>query len=178
MEKEFNKGSYGKNQSIRLIIALAFVVLVVFSLIFYLSLPLLTGKKIVLSTQPVDPFDILRGQYLTIGYQIGTIPAIDGAQTGDKVYVVLEENSTHIWQYKSASLSKPSDDSTFIRGEVVNIWGEQMRIQYGIEQYFFERDAHIDTRNMTVEAKVGSSGQARIVQLLQNNKPLKIEYSN
>ena len=178
MEKESSKGSYSKNQSIRLIIALAFVVLVVFSLIFYLSLPLLTGKRIVLSTMPVDPFDILRGQYLTIGYQISTIPAIDGAQIGDKVYVTLEENSTHLWVYKSASLSKPSDDSVFIRGEITNTWGNQTRLQYGIEQYFFERDAHIDTRNMTVEAKVGSSGQARIVQLLQNGKPLKIGYSN
>ena len=53
-----------------------------------------------------------------------------------------------------------------------------MNIQYGIEQYFFERNAHIDTRNMTVEIKIDASGNARIAKLLSNGLPANITYSD
>ena len=142
--------------------------------IFYLSWPLLTGKAVVLATQPVDPFDIFRGQYLTINYEVGTVPVIDGVNVGETVYVVLKEDEEGIWRYERASLVKPG--GTFIKGEVNSLSGENMRIEYGIEQYFFERNAKISTRGMTVEVKLSEGGNARISGLLMDGEPIEIEY--
>ncbi len=143
--------------------------------ILYLSWPLLTGETIVLDTRPVDPFDIFRGQYLTIGYEIASVPAIEGAKEGETVYVALREDEEEIWRYKDASLVRPK--GMFIKGEITSISGENMRIEYGIEQYFFERNAKVATRNMTVEVRV-SNGKARISQLLIDGEPIEIEYGD
>lgn len=53
-----------------------------------------------------------------------------------------------------------------------------MGVDYGIEQYFFERGASFNTRDMTVKIKLSDSGAARIVELLQDGKPIEIEYQN
>jgi len=60
-------------QYTRLIIVLVAIVGIAGIFILYLSFPLLTGTDVILKTQPVDPFDLLRGQYLIINYDISTI---------------------------------------------------------------------------------------------------------
>ncbi len=185
MEKEIDsqgkRRAYARNQILRLAIALLVLLGIVITFILYLSWPLLTGTTAVLATMPIDPFDILRGQYLTIRYEISQIPIIEEANEGDTAYIQLTEDSSQIWRYKKASLIKP--EGVFIKGKIISkqTGTKQtgtMRIEYGIEQYFFEKDAHIETRNMTVKVKISSSGQARILELLQDGKPLEIGYKN
>ena len=65
---------------------------------------------------------------------------------------------------------------TFIKGTVKSAYGGTMRVEYGIEQFFFERHADFPQRDLTVEVKVSSSGQARISQLLHEGKPINITY--
>lgn len=180
MEKEIDsqgkRRAYARNQILRLAIALLVLLGIVITFILYLSWPLLTGTTAVLATMPIDPFDILRGQYLTIRYEISQIPIIEEANEGDTAYIQLTEDSSQIWRYKKASLIKP--EGVFIKGKIISKQTGTMRIEYGIEQYFFEKDAHIETRNMTVKVKISSSGQARILELLQDGKPLEIRYKN
>lgn len=161
---------------------LAIILLILFGILggflLYVSYPLLSTKTVILATQPVDPFDLIRGQYIMIRYEIGTIPIIDGAELGDDVYTILEEDNNEIFRYKSASLNKPSKDDLFIRGQIKSIYGDSMYIEYGIEQYFFERGAKFNTRGITVKVKLSDNGGARIVELLEDGKPIKIEYEN
>lgn len=148
-------------------------------LIIYSIFPLITGQTIVLKTHPVDPFDIFRGQYLTIGYDISLIPKIDGVKEGDNVYVTLKREGD-IYVYDSASLIKPKSNNLFLKGRVSQNFGLDktlMRVEYGVESYYFERNAQINTVNMTVELKVASSGSARISRLLHEGKPLEINYT-
>ncbi len=179
MEKEIN--SKGKRvtkgkEYVRLLIVLLVLLGIAGIFILYLSWPLLTGKTVILATRPVDPFDILRGQYIVINYEISNLPLIEGAVEGESVYVIIEEDAEGIWRYKDVSLVKPSSGD-FIKGTIKSIIGG-MRVEYGIEQYFFERGASLPTRNLQVEVKLSSSGQARIVQLLQDKKPINIIYKN
>jgi len=157
----------------RLGITLGILIGIVLIFTLYLSWPLLTGTTVILETFPVDPFDPIRGQYIVINYKISTLPALDVSE-GQTVYVPLSPNAEGIWEAKEASLSKPS--GTFIKGKVKWISGSEMTLEYGIEQFFFERNAQFSTENLTVEAKVSSSGQARIVQLLHKGEPIEIEY--
>lgn len=171
--------SKSKNKEyLKLAIILGVLFLILGGFLLYVSIPLLSTKTAVLATQPVDPFDLVRGQYIIIRYEIGSIPIIDGAEVGNNVYVSLMEDSNGTSRYKSASLDKPSSDDSFIRGQIKSIYGESMRVEYGIEQYFFERGARFETRGMEVEVKLSGNGGARIVELLQDGEPVKITYGN
>lgn len=167
-----------KNEYIKLVLVLLVLLGIIGGFLLYLSIPLLSTKSVVLATQPVDPFDIFRGQYLTIRYEIGTIPSIDGANVGDNVYVILNEDENGTSRYKEASLEKPSKDNIFIKGYIKSIYNENMNVEYGIEQYFFERGAKFNSRGMEVKVKLSGSGSARIVELLQDGKSIEIEYEN
>ncbi|MEK6886251.1 MAG: GDYXXLXY domain-containing protein [Nanoarchaeota archaeon] len=163
-----------KKQLISVIIVSLVVLLVVVSFLLYNEWPHLTGKKIVLDTRPVDPFDPLRGQYMQISYEISILNSTN-LESGDIVYVKLKEDSKGIWRFVDSSKNKPSQGD-FIKGKVTSIYGNRANVEYGIEQYFFERNAEIPTQNITVEVVVTNSGRAELVQLLQNGKPVKIDY--
>ena len=163
------------NQYARLIIVLAVLLGISGSFLLYLAWPSLTGQTIVLALRPVDPFDPFRGQYIILNYEISNIPLADGAREGNAVYVTLKEDENKIWGHESASLEKPQR-GTFIKGTVKSAYGGTMRVEYGIEQFFFERHADFPQRDLTVEVKVSSSGQARISQLLHEGKPINITY--
>jgi|SRR3989344_428252 len=173
MESESKNKEY-----LKLVVVLVVLFSILGGFLLYVSYPLLGTKTVVLATQPVDPFDLIRGQYITIRYEIGSIPIISGAESGDDVYIVLEEDKEGIFRYKTASLNKPSRDNLFIRGQIKSIYGDNMFIEYGIEQYFFERGAKFSTRGITVKVKLSDAGGARIVGLLEDGKPIKIAYEN
>lgn len=163
----------------KLFIVFSVLIILSLGLIVYSSFPLITGKTIVLKTQPIDPFDIFRGQYLTINYDVSLIPKIDGVKDGDTVYVVLKKEGD-IFVYDSATINKPSSENIFLKGKMTQNWGLDrtlMRVEYGVEQYYFERNAQINTTNMTVELKVAKSGSARISRLMHDGKQLEINYT-
>jgi uncharacterized membrane-anchored protein len=164
-----------KKQYIALIGVICLVLIVLLSFILYNQWPFMTGKKLVLATQPVDPFDPFRGQYMTINYEISRISDVEGFAEGDSVYISLKEDEQGIWRKESVSKSKPAKGD-FIKGEVTSVYENSIRVEYGIEQFFFERHAELPTRNITVEAIVANSGRAKLVQLLHNGEPIKIEY--
>src|SRR3989338_2495775 len=120
-------------QYTRLIIILAAIIVIASGVILYLSLPLLTGETVVLKTQPVDPFDMFRGQYLTINYEISRVNLPENTTEGKTVYVSLKEGDDKIWHAEKISLSKP-ESGIFIRGTAKQSW---RGVEYGIEQYFF-----------------------------------------
>jgi uncharacterized membrane-anchored protein len=158
----------------RLVFGLGVLICVLLLFTLILGFPLLSATTVVLKTAPVDPLAPLRGQYIDIRYDISTIPAIEAAQSSQKVYVTLVEKQG-IWRYASATLSKPGS-GVFLRGTIQYIQGDTMDVRYGIEQYFFEKGGELPGRNLTVEAKVAGNGQARISQLLYLGKPLSITY--
>jgi uncharacterized membrane-anchored protein len=164
-----------KKQFIGLVSVLILILIIIFSFIFYNQWHLINGNKIVLATQPIDPFDPFRGQYISINYEISSINDIGGFNEKDTIYVSLKEDEYGIWRFKNASKSKPLKGD-FIKGKITNIHSNIIRIEYGIEQFFFERNAKLPTLNITVEVSVSDSGRAKLVQLLHNGKPIEIGY--
>jgi uncharacterized membrane-anchored protein len=151
------------------------VLLIIVSFISYNEWPLITGKKIVLATHPIDPFDPFRGQYITINYEISRVNNNKDFKEGDWVYVSLKEDEQGVWRMQNIS-SMAFERGDFIKGKVSRAYGKEMWIEYGIEQFFFERNAKLPTQNITIEVSVASSGRAKISQLLQNGKPVEIKY--
>jgi uncharacterized membrane-anchored protein len=157
----------------------------------YLGMPLITGAEATLATQPIDPFDPLRGQYIVIRYEISAIPAMayfepptsplaDQAspvtlKVGDEVYVSLKDDREGIARFTKAFMEKPSK-GLFIKGKVERVAGDQATVTYGIEQYFFEKGAQFSTQNLQVKVKIDSSGKARIKALVRDGKPVEMTY--
>ena len=160
----------------RLIVVSSILGIIVIGFIIYLSYPYIFGETVLLRTQPIDPFDIFRGQYINIRYEITTIQNDASASIGDTVYVLLQkESNTKFWIYKGVSITQPEND-IFIKGSVKSISGNSINIEYGIEQYFFERNAEFSIQNLSVEAKIDGFGNSRIKQLMNNEKPIEIKY--
>lgn len=164
-----------KKQYLSLIIVLALVLAALASFIIYNQWPFMTGNKIILATQPIDPFDPFRGQYMAINYEISRISDLEGFELRDTIYVSLKEDEQGIWRKEGVSKSRP-ETGEFIKGKVISIYENITWIEYGIEQFFFERGAELPRENITVEAVVSASGRAGLVQLLHNGEPLKIKY--
>ena len=98
-----------------------------------------TGREILLKTQPVDPRDLFRGDYVILNYEISSIDQSafggikDELKLNDNVYVSLDKQSKCA-RPVGISLEKP--EGLFIKGKVRNISGNNIRIEYGIENYF------------------------------------------
>jgi uncharacterized membrane-anchored protein len=155
------------NSMTKLAVVLAVLFSIAGSFILYESWPHITGETVVLRTQPVDPFDPLRGQYIVIAYDISTVPAPEGAKERDTIYVPLVQ-SGDVWESTGASLTRPQ--GLFIAGEITFIDRDIARVRYGIEQYYFEHRSIVNTTNMTVEVKISSGGRAKITRLINNGQ--------
>ena len=124
---------------------------------------LASGKEVTLRTVPVDPVDLFRGRYVTLGYTISSIEPPPGTRPGDPVYVPLYERDG-VWS-GSLGLSYPHPDRTFIRGTVRGVNARTVQVEYGIETYFTdEEDAHRleGAGTLLVTVVIDDRGQARI----------------
>jgi uncharacterized membrane-anchored protein len=108
------------------------------------------GQPITLQTAPVDPYDILRGYYQTLSYDVSNVDTLRSLPGGDwfnqyqgqpiSFYVVLEApeqaNATppQPWKPVRVSGDRPSDltaNQVAMQGQY-NGWG----ITYGLETYY------------------------------------------
>lgn len=151
---------------------LVIVVLVSLALLFILFAfwPILTGTKILLETKLITSESLVKENYLLIEYSLNTIPAMPSAESGDNIYVTIQKNQKGIWEYRSASDSRPNS-GIFIKGRVKYIDGNNMHVEYGIEKYFLGNKSKIISRDIIVEASVDDDGNIRIGRILYHQIP-------
>lgn len=80
----------------------------------------MTGKKVLLRTEPVDPRDIFRGDYVRLRYEISTLNLGEMGikypfQPMERVYVHLEKNPDGTFRAVSVS-RQPPEGRIFIQG--------------------------------------------------------------
>lgn len=141
------------------------------------------GKVVVLRVEPVDPRDLLRGDYVVLGYNISTIDAalLAGASDAEPdeartIYVRLSPGDDGIWQPVAANLGEPpspapGDGEVDIRGELHTVPAENARsvfVRYGIERFYVPEgqgrpiEADITTRPFAMHVAVAADGTAQI----------------
>lgn len=147
-----------------------------------------TGQAVLLETAPIDPYDLLRGYYVTLSYQISQTEVLKGLPGWDEigaasggsrrlpVYVVVEapDDEAAPWRPVRVSRDRPEvdPDQVALRGEYR--WGQFI---YGLERYYIPEDQrleineHIDQIQRSapdsyrVEVKVDGQGQSVPVSL-------------
>jgi uncharacterized membrane-anchored protein len=102
---------------------------------------------VLLETRPVDPRDILRGDYITLGYDISFIDEemLKNAlgdmdeyfdygvrNSGREIFVTLQKDEKGIGTVKSVSATRPPD-GLYLRGTITDRW---RGVRYGIGVYY------------------------------------------
>lgn len=147
------------------------------------------GQDIVVKTSRVDPRDLLRGDYVILGYDFSEIPQKDikGAvenYDGD-IYVSVKKGADGFWHMTRASVDAFTDlaeGELQIKGETLYpIWtqlGGNVRLRFGIERYYvpegegLEIEGELDEDNITAIIAVSKAGIPQIKAL--QNKGVKI----
>jgi len=99
---------------------------------------------ILLKGRPVDPQDLLRGDYLILNYDISsvTMPGTPADKVADsEVWVLLEKRDRyHVVVQASAEKLEPKPGQLLVRGARGYNWRTNQtgttRVDYGIEKYF------------------------------------------
>lgn len=141
------------------------------------------GQLILLETQPVDPRDLLRGDYVRLNYKISDVPVhlLPPSFSGDlphpgEVFVALAPVGTNqFWEIMRAGLESftPAANEVLLRGKTAGIPNSvnSIRVEYGLEQYFVAEGTGHPHGKLTVQAAVSKSGRANIKEVFVDGKP-------
>lgn len=140
------------------------------------------GKAVLLETQPVDPRDLLRGDYVILNYTISTLPGdlftpplSEIPSAGQNIYVALEQRGEfHVAVRAGTSPFEPDSDQVLIIGQSQPGWWNNtnsVRVEYGLERYFVAEGTGNPRGKLTVQAVVPASGRALIKQVFVDGKP-------
>jgi uncharacterized membrane-anchored protein len=148
------------------------------------------GAEVLLKTAPVDPRDLLRGDYVTLNYDISRVPArtlVGDApvEAGERaIWVRLQKQPDGFWEIAESSFSalQPKPDTVVIKSLPFHYYAagadQSFQVEYGIERYYVpDGEGHdLETArtdgNVSVAARVSDSGQAQIRTLLMDGKPV------
>ena len=144
---------------------------------------LASGVTILLETLPVDPRDLLRGDYVILSYPISEIPesqfepTVTNLAPGQEVYVALEKmGEFHGVNRASTKPIVATEDEVVLRGK--SSPRIRMRdpfraagIDYGLERYYVGEGLGNPRGKLTVAVAVPASGRAQIKEVFLDGQP-------
>ena len=143
------------------------------------------GKAVLLETQPVDPRDLLSGDYLMLRYKIRDVPTNlfsppvkKDLPYGVKIFVALAPGTNEFYVVTRAStngLTPSSNTEVVLSGKSTYVWWNatnSIHVEYGIERYYVAEGTGNPPRGkLTAQAVVPASGRARLKQVFLDGKP-------
>ncbi len=128
-----------------------------------------SGKEIRLALAPVDPRSMLQGDYVTLRYDISTLPG-PVLPANKKIKVVLVSTANGSYEYGGYykiegdwnKPYEPSDDDVIVNGTTYS----DHDVQYGIESFFISEGTGSTFEGKTAASiKVSESGNAILIDL-------------
>lgn len=174
----------------RLALAIAFLVQIglVGWMIADRALLLANGRELRLAVVPVDPRDLVRGDYVTLTYAMSRLDssALDGDDTladDEPVYVSLKEEGES-W-VPTAIHAAPPAEGTWMRGTVTDVRSKTgcsgacavYSVEYNIEKFFVpegtgrELEKLRNDQRISVDIALASNGRAALKRLLVDGEP-------
>jgi len=158
-----------RNQKVVLAAAVLLQVGVLLSLLNQGARPIYAAdsRTVLLQVYPVDPRDLMRGDYVTLGYDFSRSGS--SVEPGLTVYapLVLEADGRHAKGQGVQSL-QPSSGSLYLRGTAT---GNGLA-QFGIEKFFVPEgqgkpyEDAVGTRQLWAEVTIAPDGEARLLRLV------------
>ncbi|MDE3068052.1 MAG: GDYXXLXY domain-containing protein [Verrucomicrobiota bacterium] len=143
---------------------------------------LANGKVILLETRPVDPRDLLRGDYLGLNYKISDVPVNlfsppvkKDLPVGTKIFVALAPATNRFYEVAKASTTKfvPPSGGILMEGRTAWRWNltNSIHVEYGLERYYVPENTGNPSGKLTVQVVVPASGHPKIKEVFVNGKP-------
>ena len=152
------------------------------------------GKQVLLKVEPIDPRDLLRGDYVRLGYEISRIPVKlianvpAGKLTSDDTSIVvrLKPGADGYWAAAAAWFGQAptpaASDEADIVGHVAAGWdvsaATTIAPDYGIERFYLPEGEGIAIQNdmrvrpFGVRVALARDGTAQIKALMDGDKTL------
>ena len=152
------------------------------------------GTEVLLKVEPVDPRDLLRGDYVSLGYEISRIPVKliadmpAGATSiaGGRLLVRLKKGEDGYWHPVSAFLGNPpaapGPDEADIAGQMAGGWSlapeGTISPIYGIDRFYLPEGEGLAIQNdmrvrpFGVKVALARDGTAQIKALVDGDKTL------
>ncbi|MCY0095199.1 GDYXXLXY domain-containing protein [Hoeflea ulvae] len=152
------------------------------------------GAEIILKAGPVDPRDLMRGDYVRLAYE--SISVADAAlfegEWPDKpgpvtVWLTLETDKNGLAVPTAITRDKPvpgNPAAVYLKSKPVQLYGERsaqnasVPLQFGIERYYvpegegLEIEAARNAGRTTVAVRVSKNGTAQIARLMIDGEAL------
>ena len=176
----------------KFILAIALQAIIIFAIVIFKMSVLTGGTDVLLKIAPVDPRDMLRGDYATFQYDISNLDSyISGGQqirNGDTVYVVLRQSGKYYFA-QNVQKTKPTDGGIFIKGTVAsggvetqsdvfqnqNFGNSRIHFVYGVEDYFIPEGKgqgfSFFNKEAAARVVIDENGNAVLKQLYVDDKP-------
>ncbi|TIW17513.1 MAG: hypothetical protein E5V81_20095 [Mesorhizobium sp.] len=153
------------------------------------------GKEVLLKVQPVDPRDLLRGDYISLNNNISRIPVKlianipEGKLSSEDTSIVvrLKKGADGYWQPTAAwfgrAPSPAGEGEADIAGHVVEGWGLRdtdatIAPDYGIDRFYLPEGEGVAiqddmrVRPFGIKLALASDGTAQIKALMDGDKAL------
>lgn len=153
-----------KNQKIIFISVIFLQLIFLAGLVFFHSYKIQNATKILLETEPVDPFSVFRGRYIQLNYKISRIPVTLAKvypSLDQPIYVVLTKKEK-FWEPVAVNITRPSDNSViYLKGKVVRLDKDYFRVDYDMKSFFLSEPSADDIERGQNHRFNGMSWQER-----------------
>lgn len=136
------------------------------------------GRTVILQTVPVDPYDVLRGYYQVLSYDISMVEQLQklpGAGSWlttprpkpTNIYVILEEVPTSIqppYPWKPIAISPSYPVNLAFNQVALAGFIQDGQVTYGVEQYYIPADQR-DQINKTINDNQQPNPQALVMEV-------------
>ncbi len=153
-----------------------------------------SGREVTLQVEPVDPRDLLRGDYVIVNYNVSRFPQAlvtgpkkDANSSFHTIFVRLKPAADGIWQPVSANFDVPAPgaapDEVDIRGVVdwIPPQDSDLGVTYGIERFYLPEgeglaiEEGIGVRPFRMKVAVASDGAPQIKAFYDGDKMIYAE---
>ncbi len=178
----------------RLMLVVALQFLVLLGLLGFKQYTVWTGETVLLAVQPVDPRDLIRGDFVELEYEISTIDTRelegDDELEDPTIYVELREGEDGIWRAVAVHNRRESSfgDTALIRGTYSfdsshafdSPQPDVFRVRYGIESVFIPEGSGGDLpfggdHTVAVEVKVDRFGNSVPRRFFVDGEPFELK---
>ncbi|WP_312361882.1 GDYXXLXY domain-containing protein [Ensifer sp.] len=151
-----------------------------------------SGKEVLLKTVPVDPRDLLRGDYVILSYDISRLPpelfksGLPTVVQEATVFVRLAPQPDGFWAASEASFQPlaPADGTVILQSQPFTYYPQSSEsptsvdVAYGIERFYVpEGEGRVleQARNaeaLSVSVRINDAGRAQIRQIAVAGAPV------
>jgi len=142
------------------------------------------GKQVVLASAPIDPKDLLAGDFVRLRYAISAMPlqqwhGPEAPRRRQSVFVLLatgaDSLSTAVGVYPQAPAAGAGQ--AVLRGWVTDVYRNSLNLRFNLERYYVPDDSNLRQEKagrlhpLQVRVSIAPWGQARIVRVSKVETP-------